>query len=112
MKRIFKYELKVTYEQSIAMYITAKILTVQVQHGKPCVWAEVSDQLPKVAHRAPYIDEVTGLPAPPELVTFRTFYTFATGQPLPEEFDQLHYVGTYQLHDGSFVGHVYVDRIQ
>jgi len=91
MKKIYKYVLEVTGDQSIAMPDAAKVLAIQVQHGKPCVWAEVDSEQTVTA--------------------FRRFVTVGTGAPTPEDFDKLHYVGTYQLDSGNFVGHVYVDRL-
>lgn len=41
MKTIYKYPLDVTDRQVIAMPEDAEILTVQVQNGKPMLWAVV-----------------------------------------------------------------------
>lgn len=64
----------------------AALLTVQVQQGIPCIWADV-----------PNTD------APPER---RIFWTFGTGKPMPTDFIG-EYLGTYQLYDGQLVWHVY-----
>lgn len=40
-ERIYKYELKITDGQNISLPIGAKILTVQTQGEKVCLWALV-----------------------------------------------------------------------
>lgn len=41
MKTIYKYPLQTVDDQDIEMPIGAKILTVKMQHGQPCLWALV-----------------------------------------------------------------------
>lgn len=80
-KEIFKYQIKTIDEQKIHLPINAKILTLQLQLGEPCIWAEVNPQ--------GYSEVVTLL-------------TFGTGHPIPEGCT---YIGTYQRQ--QFVFHVY-----
>jgi hypothetical protein len=77
---IYKYRFVSTDQFSIAMPMGAKILTVQMQQGTPCLWAEVN-------LNAPYEN--------------RYFRIFGTGQPNP--FGK--YIGTYQVDE--FVWHLY-----
>ncbi len=64
----------------------SQILTVQVQYGKPCIWALVN-------------------PASP--LTDRRFRVAGTGHDLVHDFELMQYVGTFQLQDGKFIGHVF-----
>ncbi|WP_185246652.1 hypothetical protein [Chryseobacterium bernardetii] len=84
MKIIYKYQLKTTDQQTITMPVGSTIISLQIQNGIPCIWAEV-DTLQNVGDR--------------------TFVTFGTGHPLPE--NPLVYVGTYQLEEGNLIFHVY-----
>ena len=59
----------------------ACLLTVQLQDGKPFMWAELDDAAPKVRRR---------------------FEFFGTGRPIPNGWV---YVGTVQ--EGAFVWHLY-----
>lgn len=82
---IWKYELPTTDQCRIELPIGANILCVQSQNNKPCLWAEVSS-LEK--EHAVHIIE-----------------TFGTGHNLDS--NPRKYIGTYQLHNGSLVFHVY-----
>ena len=89
MRRIFKYPLKVIDKQSIMMPKGAQILCVQRQdHGDglegPCIWALVAEGVD------------------PEN---RTFLTIGTDHPIGKTLGK--YIGSYQLRDGAFVGHVF-----
>jgi len=86
--KMFKYPLEVIGLQTIMMPHLAGILCVQVQRGVPCLWALVEPG-------------AVGEP--------RTIVTVGTGRPEFDD-DRLHYIGTYQLHDGHFVGHVFERR--
>jgi len=85
MKTIYKYPLAITDEQIITMPFEARILTVQVQDGVPCLWALV---------------EPDWKPEP------RRILTFGTGHPIPDGTAGRH-VGTYQVQGGSLVFHVF-----
>lgn len=85
MKTIFKYPLKVRGEQIVNMPVGAQPLSVQVQHGTPCLWALIDPQ-------ADPRDHVVSM--------------YGTGHPIllsPGKF-----VDTYQLEDGDLVFHVFV----
>ena len=84
MRTIYKYELEVTDYQDIPMPLCAQILTIQVQHDKPCIWALVNTERPIQKQR---------------------IFICGTGHPYDENFDR--YLGTFQLHSGSLVFHVF-----
>jgi len=86
-KTIWKYEMGITVKQKLEMPVNAEILTVQIQEGKPCLWALVD---------------------PNEKKEIRTFETFGTGSPIycDMEIDRK-YIGTCQLYDGSLILHIF-----
>lgn len=79
MITIWKYELETTSDQRIKMPEDAKILTVQVQNGKPCLWAIVDTE------RKPEV---------------RVIEIYGTGHPV--SLRQRVYIGTYQIPDLVF----------
>lgn len=83
--KIFKYTLELIGTQIIRMPVDAIILTVQIQNGKPCLWAMIDDRLP--ADKAYKID------------------TYGTGHNVSNESGA--YIGTYQLAEGALVFHVF-----
>lgn len=88
MKTIWKFELKMSSSERVQMPKGAEILCVQTQYGKPCLWALVN-------------------PEEKEKV-FRIIETCGTGHDIHElRFDFRKYIGTYQLHDGKLVFHVF-----
>jgi hypothetical protein len=88
MLTIWKFELDVTDEQYIEMPNYSKVLSVQVQYDKPCIWVLVNTSEPK---------------------TFKLIRLFGTGQPINETLiKDMSFVGTFQLDGGEFVGHVFV----
>lgn len=84
MKTVWKYPLAESGRQHIQIPKEGKILTVQVQHDKPYLWIEVDTTKQTEA---------------------RIFQTFGTGHPLPEY--PGHYLGTFQIYNGTLVFHVY-----
>lgn len=80
---IWKYELEIVDDQSVNMPFGATILTVQVQNDIPCVWALVE---------------------PSNSAEPRAFHIAGTGHPFDGGGK---YVGTFQLHDGALVFHVF-----
>ena len=84
MTTIWKYQLRVTDRQVVALPSGAKILSLQVQYGEPYLWAEVDPSQPLQGH---------------------VFLTFGTGHSLLEA-RLIEYIGTYQL--SGFVWHVYL----
>lgn len=84
MKTIYKYQLTTTDVQIIQMPFNAEVLTVQIQHGEPMLWARVESANSTEAKR---------------------IYIVGTGNPMPPGCGR--YVGTYQLRNGSLVFHVF-----
>jgi hypothetical protein len=86
---IYKYQLEVKTNQTVKMHEGAQILSVQVQRGVPCVWAVVDPDQPEASYG---------------------FETYGAGHPVPPDTEHVvrDFVGTYQLNDGEFVGHVFV----
>lgn len=84
-KSIWKFPVEVTGEQLVAMPHGAKILTIAVQMGAICLWAEVN---PDVAGRH-----------------HRTISIFGTGHPMPD--DPGAYIGSFMLDGGALVFHAY-----
>ena len=83
---IWKYALEVVDEQMIDMPMGAQVLSVQVQHGVPCLWVRCNP------------DAQT---APVRVVTVGTGHPAEIGY-------SMQFIGTYQLLGGNFVGHVFV----
>jgi len=84
MKTIHKYPLVVQDNNPVLMPDEAQVLCVQMQNGGPCLWALVETDLPKVV---------------------RNFLIYGTGHPVSKA--QQSYVGTFQMHDGNLVFHVF-----
>ena len=84
MKAVYKFPLMVAKLQRIKMPKNSTILTVQIQGQRVCLWALVD------------IDK--GLED-------RFFAIFETGKQVPENI--LRYVGTFQIPEENFVGHVF-----
>ena len=79
---IWKFELEVTDEQTIEMPLDAEILTVQVQHGVPCIWVAV---------------------VPTNLKVKRGIRIAGTGHTL---LTTNGYIGTFQMMGGNLMFHV------
>ncbi len=87
MKTVHKFTLKTEDFQLIEMSRGARILCVEVQFGRVCIWAEVDTELSLLD---------------------RKIHTVSTGGPMPVV--PLRYIGTYQLSGGSLIYHVYEER--
>ena len=86
MKTIWKFTLQPD-NLVLEMPLDAKILHVDEQHGSICLWAEVSDDLPKEK---------------------RTFEIFGTGHEMIEQMGiSREYIGTAKMQGGMFIFHVY-----
>jgi len=72
MKTIHKYQLEIKGLQHVKMASHAKILSLQLQGGVPCIWAEV--------------DSSNGM-------SQRTFEMYGTGHPFKDDLDRSH-IGT------------------
>jgi hypothetical protein len=83
MKRVFKYPVEVTDVFSMLMPEGAEVLTVQVQHGQPQIWALVDDA------------------KPPEQ---RVFMISGTGHPMT---NSRRYVGSFQMAEGRLMWHLF-----
>ncbi len=83
--KIFKYPLAHTTTQQVEVPLDSVILTVQVQYGTPCLWAQVNDKNTNTEKR--------------------TIEIFGTGYPMSDDARQ--YIGTFQLADGQLVFHVF-----
>lgn len=91
MKRIYKYALDLTDRQTVNMPGAAKLLTVQMQNGVPCLWALVEPVEPD----APRMIQIFGTghdasDAGTYIATFQTgplvFHVFeGKPQALPED---------------------------
>lgn len=84
---IYKYPFQVEGEVEIEMPKGARVLCVQVQRDIPCIWAIIEPSQP--------------------IVEIRHFRVFGTGQPMDMHPDFLHYIGTFQLAGGNFIGHLF-----
>ena len=88
MKTIWKYSLETTDLQIVEMPLGAKILSVQVQHEKPCLWCLVN-------------------PDDNSVIIKREIHIVGTGHEIDWSGLQADYIGSYQLQEGQFVGHVF-----
>ena len=84
MKVIYKYPIEVKDSFTLTMYEFAQTLSVQVQRGEPQLWAIVEIDAPLVE---------------------RHFCVRGTGHPLNGS--EGHFIGTFQLLEGEFVGHLF-----
>lgn len=85
MTKVYKFPLEISDEKKVLMPEGAKVLTVQVQKGKPCLWAECNPD---------------GEPV------LRTFLIRGTGHPIDDEIEK-EYIGTIQMCEGSIIFHVF-----
>ena len=83
--RIWKWTLPTLGYDVIEIPHGAKMLTVQMQHGEPQLWALVDEEM--------YKDRVQ-------------IAVYGTGNPIPDNPGE--YIGTFQLHNGDLVFHVFV----
>lgn len=84
---IWKYPLVVETHQRIQMPKGSRILTVQVQRNQPCIWVLVEPDNP---------------------YQIRNVYMYGSGYTIPvDKLAEHAYVGTFQLHDGRLVFHVF-----
>lgn len=86
MQVIYKYPFRPNDEVYIEMPIDARILSVQVQNGVPCIWALVDTDLS---------------------VRSRLFMIYGTGHEIHNNIDKAEFIGTIQMHNGALVFHVF-----
>lgn len=83
--KIWKYPLEVIDRQAITMPPGAKLLTVQMQYGKCCLWALVDETKNDTAARRIAI--------------------YGTGNPMPDSPGE--YIATFQMLNGKLVFHAF-----
>lgn len=103
MRRIWKYELEIFEEQIITIPILMngnkeedfinQILKVDTQDDKPCMWCLVD--LSDNEHE--------------RLDKERKIITIPNGNPMPKHLTKDHYIDTYKLYGGLFIGHVFIE---
>lgn len=92
MITIYKYKLSDVDSQVIEGDVI-QFLDIQVQNGVTCLWALVDTN---VSRHIP-VHEI---------------HIFGTGHDIPHNILSSHeYLETYQLYDGSFIGHVFVPKL-
>ena len=89
---IWKFVLERRELQEIQMPKGCRILSLQAQAGKPCLWAAFEHHNSNYFNR----DEET-----------RTFFTVGTGEHVTHSLSCLTFLGTYQLSNGDEVYHVF-----
>ncbi len=82
--KVYKYPLEVADTVDLTMPAGADVLCVQMQDGRPYLWAKVDVEASK---------------------SLRRFYVVGTGHPMPV--DAKRYVGTFQMASGKLVFHVF-----
>jgi len=83
--QVWKFPLPIADHFGVEMPDGAKLLSVQTQSCNPCLCALVDPKAPKVT---------------------RWFRLAGTGHEITAD-DARNYVGTFQLYDGGFLGHVF-----
>jgi hypothetical protein len=83
MKAVWKFTIQGP-RQTIEMPAGAKILSLQTQHNEPQIWALVDTHAPKES---------------------RTFRAVPTGADFID--DEMTYIGTFQINNGSLVFHIF-----
>ena len=85
MQTIWKYPIVTTDFQEVEIPQGAKVLTVQMQEGNPCLWALVDPNAEKQK---------------------RVIAVHGTGHPVPDAVGE--YLGTYRMANGALVFHVFI----
>jgi hypothetical protein len=87
---VWKFPLSLALdEQEIAMPVSAKILTMQMQHGSPMLWALVDPSAP---------------------ISYRRVRIAGTGHLIKQD-RAWEYVATFQMHGGDLVFHVFAESL-
>ena len=87
MTTIYKYPIEITDFQILNVPKESKVLTVQVQNGRACLWLKVDPSMPEEEMKV---------------------YIFGTGHPMPVL--DLDYIGSVQMFGGRGVFHVFLER--
>ena len=85
MKVIWKFPLIIRNKQTLSLPAGSEILTIQTQRNAPCMWVLLDPT-------QSFMEE-------------RVFITHTTGMVGVESNEK--YIGTYQVDDGYYVGHVF-----
>lgn len=85
-KTVWKYDIKTTNTLNINMPKGAEILDIQEQKEKPKIWALVN---------------------PDNSLETRKFKIYGTGHNIDSSINKDNYIGTYQLHRGNLIFHVF-----
>lgn len=83
--QIWKWPIEITDYQTIKVPAGTRLLTVQVQRGTPCIWGLCDERMGLQEHRR--------------------IGVYGTGNPMPD--DPGKYLGTFQVHEGAPVFHVF-----
>ncbi len=86
--KIFKYEVPIQDSIIIDLPVDSKILSFQIQNGKPYIWALVD---------------------PDELLVSRYFTIIPTGAEIEYLSEILVYIGTVQMACGAMIFHLFED---
>lgn len=86
MKTIWKFPLEIKDVQEISVPAGAGIMTVQMQGGRPCLWAHLNQQ---------------------DIFQKRRIFIVGTGHSVPEV--NVRYIGTFQTAGGALVFHAFED---
>jgi hypothetical protein len=86
--RVYKYQFQIDDLVSISLPKDAVIMTVQMQHGVPTMWAMVDPDAP---------------------METRKFRIYGTGHPV-EVADVGRYISTFQQFNGQLVWHIFEAR--
>ena len=86
MLEVFKYQLRPDNYIDIQLPEGAQILPVQTQGDMPCLWALVNPENRRIKKR---------------------FRLAGTGHPIKEDRSELFYHGTFQLHGGALIFHLF-----
>ena len=87
METVYKYKLSKDLKQTIEMPVGAQILTCQIQHGVPVIWAKVNSKIISTESR--------------------TFILAETGGEIEQYYSELKYISTIQLFEGAYILHVF-----
>jgi hypothetical protein len=85
MQTIYKYPLLILDEQEIEVPQGASFLTVQMQHGQPCLWALVDNERP---------------------MSKRKVLIRGTGHPC-DDIRDYSYLSTFQMKGGELIFHAF-----
>lgn len=89
-KTIWKTTMLVTDEQTVYLPEGAVPLTVQLQNNKPQLW---------------FVADTDHYQEP------RTVRCYGTGHPIAENLDNLQYLGTVQMQNGTLVFHFFIEKV-